>query len=225
MKAVSSYCKVAALLLIQIATLFRFQPILGASCPTPGFASAGTFNVGPTPVSVAAGDFNKDGNPDLAVGNQGSNSNHYTNGSVSIFLGEGDGTFHGTVNYDMGTNLTFVAVGDFDLDGNLDLAALTSNGYGSFGTVSILLGNGGGSFRPAARYEISGVNARSLAVGDVNGDNKPDIVAGGHWMDVLLGNGDGTFATSFTYEHPGDERPTFLRNSDHVRETTGVYHV
>ncbi len=84
--------------------------------------------MGSYPFSVAAGDFNGDGKVDLAVANEGSNS-------VSVLLGNGDGTFAAAQNFATGVNPWSVAVSDFNGDGKLDLAVAN---YGS-GTVSVLL--------------------------------------------------------------------------------------
>src|SRR5262249_42631163 len=83
------------------------------------------------PSSVAVGDFNHDGKPDLVVANRVSNN-------LSVFLGNGDGTFQAAVTYNTGSQPVFVAVGDFNSDGKLDL--VTAN-FGN-NTVSVLLGNG-----------------------------------------------------------------------------------
>jgi hypothetical protein len=122
-----------------------------------------------------AGDFNNDGHLDLATGGQ-------------IFLGKGDGTFLAplTVNY----SGVFCASADFNGDGNLDLIGNDGTGF------SILLGKGDGSFQAAKFTPITGT-LRSLAVADMNGDDKTDVVAGvdtgsGGQVQVYLGNGDGT---------------------------------
>src|SRR5439155_7272305 len=97
------------------------------------------------PNSVATADFNGDGKLDLAVAN-------FSGNTVSIFLGNGDGTFHVQLDYATGTDPYSVAVGDFNRDGKMDLAV--ANGLGSSGnTVSVLLGNGDGTFQPHVDYE------------------------------------------------------------------------
>ena len=86
-----------------------------------------------TPVSVAVGDFNGDGKADLAVVNDS------TSNSVSVLLGNGNGTFQAAVNYGLSASGYSVAVGDFNGDGKADLAVANHSG------VSVLLGNGNGS--------------------------------------------------------------------------------
>ncbi len=79
------------------------------------FLAAQNFATDTEPLSVAVGDFNGDGRPDLAVANFGSNS-------VSVLLGNGNGTFQAAQNFTTGSNPASVAVGDFNGDGRLDLA-------------------------------------------------------------------------------------------------------
>src|SRR3989442_1126557 len=75
-----------------------------------------------------------------------------------------------------------------------------SGNYGSKGTVSVLLGNGDGTFQPAQSF-AAGSYARAVAVGDFNGDGRPDLVVANYYnndVSVLLGNGDGTFQAART---------------------------
>ena len=104
---------VVALLIVSLNTAFAQSP------PPVSFFAAGTFGAGSDPLSVAVGDFNGDGKPDLAVANSGSNN-------VSVLLGNGDGTFQAAVNYGAGTEPYSVAVGDFNGDGKPDLAVAAS---------------------------------------------------------------------------------------------------
>src|SRR5207247_10131353 len=101
------------------------------------FQPALNFSTGASPMSVAVGDFNRDGKPDLAVANHGS-------GNVSVLLGNGDGTFQPAVNYGVATYPYSVAVGDFNGDGKPDLPVATGTAK-----VSVLFGNGDASFGPA----------------------------------------------------------------------------
>ena len=151
------------------------------------------FATGLFPNSVAVGDFNGDGKPDLALANG--------SGTVSVLLGNGDGTFQPHVEYPAGPGAFSVAVGDFSGDGKLDLAVANNNGNQS-GTVSVLLGNGDGTFQPHVDYPV-GVGPYSVAVGDFNRDGKLDLVVANYpsifTVSVLLGNGDGTFQPQVTY--------------------------
>ena len=95
------------------------------------------------------------------------------------------------MNYPAGTNPTSVAAGDFNGDGKLDLVVAN----GGSGNVSILLGNGDGTFQTHLDYGVASA-PRSVAVGDFNGDGKLDLAvanSGSGNISILLGNGDGTF--------------------------------
>jgi hypothetical protein len=148
------------------------------------FQSAVNYGVGPHPNSVAVADVNGDGHPDLVVANYGSSSS--PGDTVSVLLGNGDGTFQSAVNYTVGKSPLFLAVADVNGDGHPDLitANLNSN------TVSVLLGNGNGTFQAAQNFGV-GAYPTAVAVGDVNGDGIPDVVAAnlhGSNVSVLLGN-------------------------------------
>jgi hypothetical protein len=156
----------------------------------------GTGTIGP--VSVAVGDFNGDGVQDMAVANEGSDE-FFLNGSVSVFLGNGDGTFQAAVNFRAGTGPASVAVGDFNGDGVQDLAVANEGPFSN--NVSVLLGNGDGTFQRAVDYS-TGTTPLSVAVGDFNGDGVQDLAvtnAGSNNVSVLLGNGDGTFQAAVNY--------------------------
>jgi hypothetical protein len=164
------------------------------------FAPAIEYPMDGATFSIAAGDFNRDGKLDLAVGNTGLMA-------VSILLGNGDGTFQAPVNYGSGIGYfvsTFLITRDFNGDGNLDLANCGG------GKVSILLGNGDGTFQPHVDYAVGGPDGGWLAADDFNGDGKLDLaVANGFGggppvptVSILLGKGDGTFQPSVDY-HTG----------------------
>jgi hypothetical protein len=155
---------------------------------------------GQNPQSVAAGDFNGDGVPDLVMTNAEMPSGHRNDlpyNSASVFIGNGDGTFQAAVNYPVGAGPSGVAVADFNGDGKVDLAVanrMTSN-------ISVLLGNGDGTFQTAVNT-VASLSPVGLATGDVNGDGKADLVVcalAKNVVDVFLGNGDGTFHTPLTY--------------------------
>jgi hypothetical protein len=139
---------------------------------------------------VAAGDLNGDGRLDLAVANQGDNT-------VSVLLGNGNGTFQHQVTYPVGSFPVSVAVGDFSGDSKLDLAVVNNQNN----TVGVLLGNGNGTFQSQVSFPV-GSSPYSMAVGDFNGDGKQDIAVpsfGSTTVSVLLGKGDGTFQPQVSY--------------------------
>ena len=140
---------------------------------------------GSNEVGVAAADFNNDGNTDLAVTNYGS-------GTVSVFLGNGDGTFGAATQVSIGSNPEHLLAADVNHDGNIDLVACNQ----SPNTITILFGNGSGGF-PSSRTVAVGSGPYSLVIDDFNGDGNPDIAvanSGGTTVTVLLGTGAGTFS-------------------------------
>ena len=146
--------------------------------------------------AVVAGDFNNDGNPDIAavqpLEKQGSN--------VWILLGNGDGTFRDPVAYQTGAESLKIAIGDFNNDRNLDLATADYN-EGVAGGISILLGNGDGTFKTAQAFGTP-LAPLSLVVADFNHDGNEDLAAGtfsNPGFSVLLGAGDGTFGKPILY--------------------------
>lgn len=149
------------------------------------FETRATVSIGGCQAACAAiGDFNGDGNLDLVV----------VYNSVQLLLGRGDGTFGSPTNV-LNAPANSVVAGDFNRDGKLDLAVADfSSG------VSVLLGNGDGSFQPAVTYQTTCGAPLFIATGDFNGDRKPDLLvtygsANCLLASVFLGNGDGTFQT------------------------------
>ncbi|PYL16782.1 MAG: hypothetical protein DME30_08565, partial [Verrucomicrobia bacterium] len=161
---------------------------------------------------MAKGDFNGDGIPDFAVaGFAGSNGVGSPANSIAVYLGKSDGTFAPPVYYAAGGNPTFpyqVVVGRVRSgNGPEDLVVVD----GGANKVTVLLGNGDGTFQPpiTAASFVGGVTAAAIA--DFNGDGKPDIVVaawggsgdtGGNLntVAILLGNADGTFQAPVFYQ-------------------------
>jgi hypothetical protein len=171
------------------AVLGTTSLIPGAS--TFGFVNSSTPATGLNPVDIATGDFNGDGIPDLVITNQNDDA---TPSTVTILLGNGDGTFTAAASPATGINPLAVAVGDFNSDGKPDLA-VANQGSNS---VTILLGNGDGTFTAAAS-PATGTWPESIAVGDFNGDGKVDLAVANNadgTVTILLGNGDGTFTAA-----------------------------
>src|SRR6267378_3383416 len=151
---------------------------------------------GKQPNSVVTADFNGDGRVDVAVTNRADNT-------VAVLLGNGDGSFQDPVTYVVGSGLSFpisVIARDFNGDGFPDLAVANALVGSDGGTISILLGNGDGSFQSPIAYDTQ-ASPISLAAGDLNGDGFLDIVVGGNGSGrVMLGNGDGSFRLGVSFQ-------------------------
>jgi hypothetical protein len=140
--------------------------------------------------SLVVGDFNHDGRPDLALSEQGCTVTA-TDCGVSVFLGNGNGTFASPQVYDAGANATGLVEGTFHGGSVLDLVASTTTSG-----LNVLNGIGDGTFHVGVTYASSDVPAHAA---DINGDGKLDLVASpGTGTDVWLGNGNGTLQSPNT---------------------------
>ncbi len=179
------------------------------------FAAGVSYDVGDPsngPWGVAIGDFNGDGKEDVVTANS-------TTSSVSVLLGNGDGTFQSPINSATAADPFSVAVGDFNRDGRQDVAVTGSNG------VNVLMGNGDGTFQSAVSY-AAGNTPDGVAVGDFNGDGSPDLVVANKGsafgdtdtVSVLMGTSTGTFGPAVDYT-VGDSPTSVVVadvNGDHV---------
>jgi type II secretory pathway component GspD/PulD (secretin) len=158
-----------------------------------------SYSTGTKPIALVAQDFDADSQADLAVVNQGDGK---TASTVSVLLGnktsgKQDGTFATKVDHAVGIDPTAIATADFTGKGIVDLAVANhATGTGGDGTVSILLGNGDGTFGTQTTF-AAGNGPAGIATADFNGDGHADLAVANQadgTASILLGKGDGTFS-------------------------------
>ena len=163
------------------------------------FQAVRTFPIAFGGFDVAVGDFNGDGIPDIAATTTAA-------GTVDILLGKGDGNFQPAVSYnagEVGGPTSYLAVGDFNKDGKLDIIAAIGEAFIAAPSTSVAFfaGKGDGTFMPPVLLATD-AEAGQLVVADLNGDGNADWVQGNshsHVMTLALGNGDGTFQAGVNY--------------------------
>jgi hypothetical protein len=163
------------------------------------------------PQDLAGADFNGDGNLDLVVVDECGHIEGCRNGTVSILLGRGDGTFQDQQSYLVGIFPLQAAAADFNGDGKLDLAVTMPCGADpncvSNGGVGVLLGNGDGTFQPVTPYIGTGLDTARLNVGDFNSDGKMDVAALNYQtasLTIFPGKGDGTLKAGIPFDVGND---------------------
>jgi hypothetical protein len=163
------------------------------------FGSNVVYPAGILPLSMAAADLNGDGKPDLAVANEGPSPLYQ--GTASVLLNNGDGTFGTTVSYATGKMSNSVSAADLNADGKPDLAV--TNLYSQ--SVSVLINSGNGTFAANVDYTTSGESLPNwVTTADLNGDGSPDLAITNHDtytpnVNVLLNRGNGTFSAKIDY--------------------------
>ncbi|MFC1700184.1 FG-GAP-like repeat-containing protein, partial [Patescibacteria group bacterium] len=137
--------------------------------------------------SIGVSDFDKDGDEDIATANRG----YQTNGTVTVLMNEGDGTYGTATSYASGSDPRDINVGDLNNDGYDDL--VSANRYDN--TVSVYINDGDGTFASQVNYN-SGSDPRSVSIGDVDHDGYKDLVVANedsNNISVFINDGDGTF--------------------------------
>jgi len=162
--------------------------MLGA--PNAAFASPVSYATGTSPFALIAADLRGNRQIDLVTVNMPNGIDQP--GTLSVLLGNGNGTFQAHVDYSVGDFPVGIVAGDFNDDGKTDLAI--ANKFDN--TISVLYGNGDGTFQTQALVDI-GSEPASIGIGDFNGDGKADLIAscvGSGVVTVLLNTGGGSFA-------------------------------
>jgi hypothetical protein len=165
------------------------------------------FSVGESPGTFAVGDFNGDGNSDIAIADSG-----FNNGGVYVMLSTGTGSFGSPTKFTAGARPRYLAVGDFNRDGKIDLA-VANVGFG-FNKISVLIGNGTGGFSAPTDFAV-GSSPIGLVVRDLNRDGFLDIAVANtdsNNVSILKSDGQGGFgaATSF----PANSFPLSITSGD-----------
>ncbi len=158
-------------------------------------------------INASIGDLNNDGFKDIVVAN-------YSYGDISVRINNGDGTFPNDegVRYPTGSGSYVIEIIDINEDGIVDLVVMNWDSD----DISLLLGNGDGTFQAAVNIGASN-GSQTMAMTDLNGDTYPDIVFGEYFRDkvaVRLGNGDGTFQDYTSRRYASGEVPGYLVLSD-----------
>ncbi|HMD41242.1 MAG TPA: FG-GAP-like repeat-containing protein [Candidatus Acidoferrum sp.] len=176
-------------------------------------ATGSPITIGKQPTAIVIADFNGDGNQDFAVTN-------FADNTFSVFLGNGDGTFTQATGSpfalpNAATGPIAMVTADFNGDGKADLAIVDQN----TNEVSILLGNGDGTFTQATNSPFAvGRTPVAIATGDLNDDGHPDIAVlnqADNTVSVLLGNGDGTFTSALSSPLATGQVPTAINIGDY----------
>lgn len=183
----------------------------GTNTPFSGITAS--YTIGVNPYDLIATDLNGDGILDLTAANSPSSGN----GSISVLLGNGDGSFQSAVDITVGTRPRYFASGDFNRDGKQDLALSQS---GNDNNLSILINNGSGTTFSRSTIPFGNETApRDVIAADFNADSKLDLAVTtlqGDGISVLLGNGNGSFMTRKAFA--AGDGPAFATSADFNRD-------
>ena len=171
----------------------------------PGFRTGSSFPVGDAYYGVTVGDFNGDGNLDLATANRDINS-------ISVLLGNGLGSFSPATDYSSGTSPESVAAADLDGDGDLDLVSVNN----ASNNISVFLGDGTGGFSAANDF-ATGASPRDVTAGDFDGDGDVDLAVANvldNSISILLNDGAGSFAAAIALSTGGRPQGVTLGDFD-----------
>ncbi|CAF5032043.1 unnamed protein product, partial [Rotaria sp. Silwood1] len=169
-----------------------------------------------TPYYIAIGDFNKDSQWDIAVACRKKNN-------ITVFLGDGNGTFAKELFNDLSPSSRpqSLIIGDFNNDNISDIAVANSRDI----SISILLGNGNGTFAPYISQKTIDASPVSIAVGDFNNDSRQDIVVALEYANsigIFIGIGNGSFQNQISYQMPRESSPVWVAvgdfNNDNVQD-------
>ena len=169
------------------ALMLGVEALLAGSAPS--FAAAKGYAAGPDPVSVAIGDLNGDGKPDVVTANA-------MPGTLSVLVNGGNASLGSKVDYESGSRPVSVAIGDLNGDGKADLVTGNMSTLGRFPSqdVAVLFNRGDGTFAARVEYPIAlGHGQLSVAIGDLNGDGRLDVAVANDdgSVSVLLNSGNG----------------------------------
>lgn len=174
----------------------KFQPAVPITLGGGGFGA----------IAVAIADINADGKLDVIVAGDCTSG-----GCGGVLLGNGDGTFQPEIAFDSAGLIAFsLAIGDVNGDGKLDavIGNQCTDQLCHTSSVGVALGNGDGTFQAAKAYDSGGIYPDGVAIADINGDGKADLVVANSStsitinqgdVGVLIGIGDGTFQTVVAY--------------------------
>jgi hypothetical protein len=178
-----------------------------------------SYAAGRYPQAVAASDMNGDGKPDVLVVSDA--------GTLNVLKNLGGGTLAGPVSYSTGGQASFLAVGDLNGDGKDDVAMSNSGNGGAPGNLGVRLNLGDGTLSGISSFGLdTPFYARSVAIGDMNGDGHPDLVVGGWWssdqgiqgrVDVFSNDGKASFTAPASYAATSTE-PVALVVADFDRD-------